>query len=299
MHVSDIHIGSPRSYRFAASYNENWQTARVQIVDIDPDLLVIGGDLTRDGFIHDFEMWQAKTDLDALPFPYHAIPGNVEGGDKFVTVQGGHDRIDDIAERVSFDRLWRFASWFGPFPWSFVHKNVRFSGFFAAVSGSGLPQESEMWQWLEGLAGQERPRFHVMTTHFPLFLDRIDEPNYDHHDSEQFNKWYANVDQPHRSRILEAFKAAGVDVVLSGHLHNHRIDIVDGITFIKAPATNKPQWRDYWKDSRPEVGFMRFDVTEQELNHTFVPLRRVSTAPSRGPAGHPRPEQRDYSQSGD
>jgi len=133
--------------------------------------------------------------------------------------------------------------------------------------------------------------------HFPLFLDDINEPAYDHHDAEQFKRWYASIDQPHRARIMKAFKATHVDVVLSGHLHNHRIDVVDGITFIKAPATNKPQWSDYWPDSRPEVGFMRFDVTESQLTPIFVPLNRIAQVAGYGPSGHPRPEQRNYSQA--
>jgi predicted MPP superfamily phosphohydrolase len=295
VHVCDIHVGSPKSYRYRAEFNENWQTARQQIIEINPDLLIVGGDLTRDGFLHDFEMWQVKQDLDAFSFPYHAIPGNVEGGDKFVTEQGAIEKMDDLAERVSFDRLWRFQSWFGEFPWSFVHKNVRFSGFFAAVSGSGLPQEEQMWRWLEGLAALGKPKFHVVTTHFPLFINALDEPTYDHHDADQIRLWYANIDQPHRDRIMAAFKAADVDVVLSGHLHSHRIDVVDGITFIKAPATSKPQRRGYWQNSLLQVGFMRFDVTDDQLQPSFTQLTRSAEGDGYGPSGHPRPEDRDYS----
>ena len=295
VHTTDIHIGSPKSYRYEPRYNENWQTARQQIIEIAPEFLLVGGDLTRDGYIHDYEMWAAKQELEALPFPYYTIPGNVEGGNKYVEVQGGYEMIDDLAENVSFDRLHRFEDWFGAFPWSFVHKNVRCSGFFAVVAGSGTPQEQQMWQWLKDLADQPKAKHHVMITHCPLFVDDIDEPNFDHTVREQYKKWYANIDQPHRARIFQAFKAAGVDVAISGHLHNYRTDVVDGITFIKAPATNKPQWRDYWSDARPEVGFLRFDVAGDKLEHEFVGLKRVSSAKGYGPVGHPRPENRDYS----
>ena len=295
--ASDIHIGSPKSYRYSPSYNENWQTARRQIIELAPEFLLLGGDLTRDGYLHDYEMWAAKKDLDGLGFPYYTVPGNVEAGDKYVTVQGALDKIDDLAENVSFDRLHRFQDWFGQFPWTFVHKNVRCSGFYAAVAGSGIPQEQQMWQWLQDLAKQPKSAHHLMVTHYPLFLDDINEPNYDHTVKDQYTKWYANIDQPHRRRILEAFKAAGVDFAVSGHLHQYRTDVVDGITFIKAPATNKAQRRDYWPDSSADVGFLRFDVEDARLEYTFVRLERVSAAKGYGPAGHPRPKQRDYSRA--
>lgn len=295
--ASDIHIGSAKSYRYAPSYNENWQTARRQMEKVSPEFLLLGGDLTRDGYIHDFEMWAAKQELDSLPFPYHAVPGNVEGGDKYVATQGAYDVIDDLAENVSFDRLHRFQGWFGPFPWTFVHRNVRCSGFYAAVAGSDTPQEQQMWQWLEDLARQPKSQYHVMITHYPLFLDDINEPSYDHTIKEQYKKWYANIDQPYRLRMFESFKAAGVNFAVSGHLHQYRTDVVDGITFIKAPATNKAQWRDHWPDSGSDAGFLRFDVADDKLEHTFVRLECVSTAKGYGPAGHPRAEVRDYSKA--
>ena len=37
------------------------------------------------------------------------------------------------------------------FHWTFLFRNVRFTGFFAGVAGSGLPPEERMWQMLERL----------------------------------------------------------------------------------------------------------------------------------------------------
>ena len=88
--ATDIHVGSPRSYRFAPAWNENWVTARKQIVGIHPDLLLLGGDLTRDGGLpkHRYELEDIKTDLDALPFPYRVTPGNMDTGNKHTEVPG-------------------------------------------------------------------------------------------------------------------------------------------------------------------------------------------------------------------
>ena len=77
VHVCDIQVGSPRSFRFKPAWNENWQTARKQIVAIKPEVLLVGGDLTRDGSVHDYELANIKADLHSLPFPCYAVPGNI------------------------------------------------------------------------------------------------------------------------------------------------------------------------------------------------------------------------------
>ena len=77
LHICDMQPGSPRSFRFNQRNMDNWQTAYRQIQGItDVDLMLIGGDLTRDGALHDFEYEVAKRELDALPYPYYAVPGN-------------------------------------------------------------------------------------------------------------------------------------------------------------------------------------------------------------------------------
>ena len=134
-YVADIHVGTPRSYRFQPAWNENWRTAREQIVDLNPEFLIVGGDLTRDGKDHRFELEQIKTDLDSLPFPYYAIPGNHDVGKKYSP--GSEVSIN----KGSVDR---YRSVFGPTQWSFVHRGVRFSAFDALLAGSGLEGEEEM-----------------------------------------------------------------------------------------------------------------------------------------------------------
>ena len=60
------------------------------------------------------------------------------------TDKNGATGREDPRINVTAEQLDRFSSYFGEFPWSFVHKNVRFSGFYAAVAGSGLPHEAGM-----------------------------------------------------------------------------------------------------------------------------------------------------------
>ncbi len=293
----DMQPGSPRSFRFNPRLMENWQTALDQLGDLRADLLLVGGDLTRDGSIHDYEFEAIKAELDALPYPYYAVPGNMDTGNKHAHTDGATGR-DDPRLNVTEDQLDRFAEFFGQFPWSVVHRGVRFSGFYAAVAGSGLRHEARMWDWLEEeLPAMQEVRDHVVVMHYALFLDSLEEPIWDLTNPDEYTDWYFTIDQPHRSRIFEAFKCAGVTILLSGHIHCRRpAQVVDGIRFYKCPGIAMPQWKYKWEDGDPRLGFYRFDVTDEGIEEAFIPLLRESQAEGAyGPGGHPRPEERDYS----
>lgn len=296
VNANDLHIGSPRSYRFDPSRNENWRTARRQIQAINPDLLLVGGDLTMDGCFHRDELQAVKDDFDALPFPTYVVPGNHDVGNKFTPVLGAWG-YDDIEWNVKSPWLGQFASYFGPLPWTFVHKNLCFTGFYAAVTDSGLPEEHQLWDFVERLPSLPSSAHHIVMTHYALFWDEMDEPTYDPTDRGQFVRWFFNINREPRLRLFEAFKAAGVDLVISAHLHVRRpVQSVDGIAFLKASAGGgRPQYGDVWSDGDATLGFHRFDVTDEKIEITFVPLENVSTAEGYGPRGHPPKHLRDYS----
>ncbi|MSS70664.1 MAG: hypothetical protein EXS64_04155 [Candidatus Latescibacteria bacterium] len=296
VNANDLHVGSPRSYRFDPSRNENWQTARGQILALRPDLLLVGGDLTMDGCLHDDELRTVKEDLESLPFPSYVVPGNHDVGNKFTPVQGAWG-YDDIEWNVKSEWLRQFASHFGPLPWTFLHKNVRFTGFYEAVAGSGLPEEAQLWDFLERLPSLPAPAHHVAMLHSPLFFDHMDEPTYDPTVREEFVRWFFNLDRGPRFRMLEALRAARVDLVITAHLHVRRpVQTVEGVGFLKAPAAGgKPQYGDVWPDGDDTLGFHRFDVTDERIDITFIPLEKVSRAEGYGPRGHPPRHLRDYS----
>ena len=297
LHACDLQPGSHRSFRCNPRFVENAQTAYRQLQSMsDADLLLVGGDLTRDGSIHDFELEEAKAQLDALPYAYYAIPGNMDTGNKWAPGPGGTGR-DDPALMMEPAQLDNFSRYFGEMPWSFVHKDVRFSGFYAAVAGSGFPHEGRMWDWLETVLPSLPPtRHHVMTMHYMLFFNKPDEPTWDLTNADEYYRWYFTIDEPHRARIFEAFKKAKVEIVLSGHIHVRRPEqVVDGIRFYRAAGIAMPQQPDAWPDADARLGFYRFDVDDDGIRDTFIPLEHESTAEgSYGLGGHPPAETRDY-----
>ena len=295
VYVTDIHIGSPRSYRFQPAWNENWETAKQQILEMDPDFLLIGGDLTRDGVTHPYELETVKADLSTLPFPCHIIPGNMDIGNKHAKTRGANEKTDGIAFNMRSESLQRFESNFGPSHWSFVHKSVRFSGFCDILIGSDLPEEKELWHWLEAQIGHDRERFHVRIMHYPPFIDDICEPDFDITDGEQYHCWYFGIDQTGRERLMEIFKATGTTHVISGHIHCRKSEDALGIHFDRAPATSFSQFAGHWKDGDPTLGFLRYDVSQEGIKTSFVPLEKISAKVGYGPGGHPSPGERDYS----
>jgi len=293
VHTTDIHIGSPRSYRFQPAWNENWQTARRQIVELNPELLIVSGDLARDGNLHTYELQAVKADLDALPFPYLVAPGNMDTGNKHTDVPS--TKRDDVALNMTSELLAHYCSVFGPSRWTFEHKGTRFCGFCDMLAGSGLPEEPALWQWLEEQTSLPRAQHQVWVTHSPLFIDSPDEPNFDITDPEHYNDWYFGVDQPQRGRILDVFKATGAELHLCGHVHCRKTHEAEGIRFAIGPSPAFAQWGNRWPDGDPTLGLMRYDVTDGGIEGTFVPLEKLSEAKGYGPGGHPTPDERDYS----
>ncbi len=284
IHVSDMHIGSPRSYRFQPAWNANWETARRQIIARNPELLLVGGDMTRDGATHLVELEQAKAELDQLPFPYHAIPGNHEVGNKYLP-----GNPVSIQPRY----LEAYRSVFGKSHWSFIHRGVQFSAFDAFLAGTGLPGEKELWHWLENLERDPAARHHVWMMHPALFVEDLEEPNWNVEIDR--SAWYFGIDEPSRSRLFGIFKRTGADLVITGHIHCRRQVEVDGIVFQFAPATAFPQFGHRWPDGDDTLGFMEFHVAEDSILPEFVPLESLSQLKGYGPGGNPPEEGRDYS----
>ncbi|RKX35040.1 MAG: hypothetical protein DRP71_05100 [Verrucomicrobia bacterium] len=295
-HVTDIHIGSERSFRFNPAFNDNWETARRQIMDLNPDLLLVGGDIARDGSIHDFEFANSCASIDEAGIPWHVIPGNMDTGNKVTELDGPWTERDDPSLNVTEELLENFRQRVRPFPWTFLHRGIRFSGFYEIVTGTELPTDLEARRWLEELATLPPARRHIMLNHYPLFVHEPDEVAYDLTDKDHYHDWYFGLDPEPRRFLMDAYRKANVTHVLSGHIHCRRPPIeVDGIVYCKGPSTAFPQFGDHFPDGDDTLGFLVFTVAEDTVTPEFVPLEKVSRrTDARGPGGHPKPEARIY-----
>ncbi|MCH8828297.1 MAG: metallophosphoesterase [Planctomycetes bacterium] len=298
LHANDSHLGTARSFRFRPAVNQRWAAIRRQMAEIDAAFLLHGGDLTRDGELHEFEYEQARDDLDALPFPTFAIPGNMDVGNKHTDRRGRKRPWDDRSLNMTATRLDLFASYFGPIHWTFLCRDVRFTGVFAAVAGSGLPQEERLWRLLEKLPSLPPARHHVAMMHYWPFMESPHEPVWDITKKEEYDNWYFSIDPPHRARLLDAFQAANVEILFCGHVHTGRpLQTVDGMRIYRTPAAgNTSQLADRWSDAETRVGFHRCNVTGTGIDVTFIPGDdQCQEHGTFGPWGHPTEAERDYS----
>ena len=272
---------------------------------IDADLLLHGGDLTRDGETHEFEYVQARDDLDTLPFPTFVIPGNMDVGNKHALQKGNNRKWgerglawNDPDLNMTAARLDLFSSYFGPIHWTFLYREVRFTGFFAAVAGTGLPHEKRFWRMLERLPRLPPAKHHVAMMHYWPFMEQPDEPAWDITNADHYDNWYFSIDPPHRQRLWNLLKAAHVDILFCGHVHTGRpVQVVDGIRLYRTAAGgNTAQLAERWPNADTRFGFQRCDVGDAGIEVTFVPGDdQCEEFDSYGPWGHPAVENRDYS----
>ena len=296
IYVADIQPGSPRSYRYNPAWMENWQTAKKQIMDLKPEFVLVGGDITRDGTLHDGEFEEMKSELDSMGIKYHAIPGNMDVGNKCTDVQGAAKGRRDPEINITSDNLHRYEKYFGLSQWSFTHKNVKVTGFCDMLMGSNLPEEKELWNFLESLPELPPCEHHLVLMHYAMFIQHPDEKNYDISNINEYPDWYFGIDYDQRKRLLPIFREAGVTRVVTGHIHCSKDFNFNGISYDLAPGTCFGQWDDKWPDGDDSLGFFLYEVKGNELTKEFIPLEKVSTrTDAYGPGGHPPPEEWDYS----
>ncbi len=293
VHITDIHIGTPDSYRFAPAWNEQWKTAVQQIKALSPDLVLVGGDITRDGDTEPTQFANSIKQLNTLGIPWHLIPGNMDTGNKITDRDGSQPDRRDTELNVTEKNLQIFKDQAAPFPWTFTHRGVRFSGCYEIIKDTDLPSATELDRFLEDLGALPPEQHHIMLNHYPLFVDDIDEPAYDITDQQGYLAWYFGVEPEPRQHLIEAYQAAGVTHVLSGHIHCRRPPIShDGITYIKGASTAMKQFGDRWPDGDDTLGFQVFTVSPTGIEFEFHPLTRESTLTGWGPGGHPQGAKR-------
>src|SRR5215813_9114212 len=102
--VSDIHLSAERAYNQA-----NWVACLRHIANEQPDLVVITGDLVLDDPDQTEDHRFARSQLDRIPVPWLAIPGNHDIGDA--------NPNPFMDQHITEERLQRYLSHFGADRW--------------------------------------------------------------------------------------------------------------------------------------------------------------------------------------
>ena len=206
-HISDLHFG-----REVPEVMHGLMNA---LADIQPELVIISGDLTQRAKVEEFEA--AKAFLQQLPYPYFIVPGN-------------HDlSATDITER--FFKPW--DKW-----QQFVTPNLEpiLQTDYAIVVGVNTARAAGFYfDWSRGQISAAQIEF-VATTIKPIGEEKLRLVVAHHPFWLPQQAEYRDVIQ-NRDQAIEVFQESGVDIILSGHIHMAYTQILKGVIISHAGTT--------------------------------------------------------------
>jgi 3',5'-cyclic AMP phosphodiesterase CpdA len=239
--VSDTHL-SPAAAEAAA----NWDAVLRHVRAAAPDLVIHLGDLTLDGAHDPGDLRYGRRQLDRLPVPWHAVPGNHDVGDN--PRPGAPE-----SSAVDATRQQRWGEIIGADHWSLALDGWLLLAINAQLVGSGLAAEESQWSWLERQLGERTPSQPVaLVSHKPMAASGAElaaAPP------------YRFLPRPGRDRLGSLFAGEPPALVLSGHAHQYRRLRRNGTDHLWVPTT----WAVLPEDRQPTLGAKRCGIVSLEF----------------------------------
>jgi len=214
--ISDTHFAA-----VAQDFLANGQAACTWVDSLDIDLAVHLGDITADGVIHPEHYTAARRVLSELKTPLRLLPGNHDIGDNPSFVEGKQPE-----ETVRTDALALYRRTFGPDRWSFRQAAWTVIGLNAQLFGTGGAEEEAQAEWLTDTLSRVGGPLGLML-HKPLFRTHPEDGDAHHR----------YVPPPPRLSLFEQLRRHDLRFVVSGHTHQSRRLIHDGVEHVWAPST--------------------------------------------------------------
>jgi 3',5'-cyclic AMP phosphodiesterase CpdA len=211
--VSDTHLSPTRPW-----IDANFDAITGIVSAVRPDLVVNTGDIAFDGDLES-DLAFARARHAALGCAVRAIPGNHDVGDNPWRAQSEPHSITAL-------RLERYRRHFDQDYWRLEAGRWLLIGLNVQLFGSGLVAEAEQWAFVAAAATLTGSRPVALFVHKPLFEENPGETDVNH----RF------VPPEHRHRLL-ALLGAGLRLVASGHVHQHRYRRVGAVDHWWAPST--------------------------------------------------------------
>jgi 3',5'-cyclic AMP phosphodiesterase CpdA len=241
--ISDIHLSPSHGF-----FWENWSVARDFANEASAQAVIVNGDLCINGPEENEELAFAAYAVSGLAAPVVTLPGNHDVGDE----PPGQDQDQLIHEG-------RMERWLRVFPsdrWIFETGGWILAGVNAQLFGSGLARETEQRRWLEIALKEAAPKPVALFLHKPLFLDGPSDSVLS----------IACMNPGPRRELLQLISGSTVRLIVSGHLHQYRDRIVDGIRHVWAPSTAFAAPHDLGGDPRCGLLSIDFDEASVTLN---------------------------------
>lgn len=218
---------------------ETFKTAVKQINTLNPDFVVICGDLVNDR--NDDSFADFKEIMGGFNMPCYNAPGN-----------------HDIGKVPNDTTLNYYRKVIGKDYYKFQHKGCSFIVVNTQLWKANVANESEKHdRWFkEALMDSSiRDDSKFVIGHYPLYLDTIEE-----------EEVYSNLPLAKRKELISLFKENNVVAYLTGHTHRRVINNYDNIQLVSGENTS----RNF--DKNP-LGYRVWKVSSDSITHFFTPLQ--------------------------
>lgn len=249
LQVSDTHLSRTHGY-----FQDNWDAFVDCAAREKPDFIFVTGDMCFNGPTNPDDIAYAREQMDRLPCPWRAIPGNHDIGDVPPDPKLKHP--------ISPERRAVYREYFGEEYWIEDLGGWRFVGLNAQLMGSGLPDEPDQIAFLESALAGAEGRAVALLIHKPLFHAAPDEPGNSR----------GTVYPAPRRRLLDLCKTHRVPLVASGHRHCYRTHRYGSTRLIWAPATafiDTGRKNDGIRLTR-RAGYIRYRFEGRRFSHELV-----------------------------
>lgn len=243
--ISDLHLSRERAYN-----QPGWEACLSHIAAEQPSFVAVTGDHVLDDPDCETDHLFARSELDRIPVPWAAIPGNHDIGDL--------NPRPYMGQHITKGRLQRYQRVFGSDRWVRQLGRWRLLGLNAFLLGSDMPEEGEQERWLRAILSEDPDRPTALFLHKPLCLFSLEEESSPD----------VCVLPKGKHRLLIAFNGVNLRLVASGHNHHYRTALIRGIFMVWAPSTGqilriprpfratlKPGVVVYWLDDDGSVEF--------------------------------------------
>lgn len=215
--ISDTHFTDSHTI-----CNDNLNNIKKFIENNPVDLAIHLGDITADGATYPSQFTFAAASLKDLGAPIHFVPGNHDVGDNPIAPGRINDapfHVDDA--RITPERLGFYRSVIGPDYWSLDLEGWQIIGLNAQLFATETEAEAEQFSWLEDVLRKGTGSLGIVL-HKPLFRNG-------HDDDEAHIRYVPAIP---RRRLVDLLSGRELKFVLSGHVHQDRRLVVDGVEHI-------------------------------------------------------------------